>query len=301
MRKGHIMLKQIYSQVLSAITYTTGIDNAKKFDTRLRFHKSLNLTQPKTLADKVSYIELHESSHLAVQCTDKYAVRQYIADKIEDGTKLLVPLAGGPWDDVDKIDFDKLPSSFVLKATHGCKMNYFVPDKTKLDIRECKAEMKRWLGTTYGTYSVEPHYGKIPHRIYAEQYLEEMSDLVDYKIHCLNGEPQFILVITDRIFKKDEPMKCTLDLFDIHWNPIPEIIKSNSEIPGKGNVPKPENLEEMVCIAKQLSQDFKFVRVDLYNLHGKVLFGELTFSPACCVFPYFTEKFNEMMGDKLRL
>ena len=96
-------------------------------------------------------------------------------------------------------------------------------------------------------------------------------------------------------------MKCTLDLFDIEWNPIPEIVKSNSEIPGKGDVPKPENLDEMLHIAKLLAQDFKFVRVDLYNLHGKVLFGELTFSPACCVFPYFTDKFNKMMGDKLSL
>lgn len=211
-------------------------------------------------------------------------------------------MAGGPWTNVDEINFDSLPSSFVFKATHGCKMNYFVPDKNKLDIQECKKEMKRWLDTTYGTYSVEPHYAKIPHRIYAEQYLEEMTNLVDYKIHCLNGEPQFVLVITGRIiFKKDEPMKCTLDLFDIEWNPIPEIVKSNSEIPGKGDVPKPENLDEMLHIAKLLAQDFKFVRVDLYNLHGKVLFGELTFSPACCVFPYFTDKFNKMMGDKLSL
>lgn len=76
------MIKQIYGQVLSIITSTFGIDYAKKFDTRLRFHKSLNLSHPKTLADKVSYIELHEQSSLAAQCTDKYAVRKYVADKI---------------------------------------------------------------------------------------------------------------------------------------------------------------------------------------------------------------------------
>lgn len=79
------MIKQIYGQVLSIITSTFGIDYAKKFDTRLRFHKSLNLSHPKTLADKVSYIELHEQSSLAAQCTDKYAVRKYVADKILGG------------------------------------------------------------------------------------------------------------------------------------------------------------------------------------------------------------------------
>lgn len=76
------MIKQVYGQVLSVITSIFGVNYAKKFDTRLRFHKSLNLSHPKTLADKVSYIELHEQSPLATQCTDKYAVRQYVADKI---------------------------------------------------------------------------------------------------------------------------------------------------------------------------------------------------------------------------
>lgn len=130
------MLKKIYSQVLSAITCTMGIDCAKKFDTRLRFHKYLDLSHPKTLADKVSYLELHGQNPLATQCTDKYAVRQYVLNKTEGNSELLVPLAGGPWNNVDEIDFDSLPVSFVFKATHGCKMNYFVPDKNKLDIRE---------------------------------------------------------------------------------------------------------------------------------------------------------------------
>ena len=106
-------------------------------------------------------------------CTDKYAVRDYIREKgLED---ILIPVVGGPWDNVEDVDFDSLPDSFALKATHGCKMNYLVADKKQLDREKCKAEMSRWLATTYGAYSMEPHYLTIPHRIYAEEFLADAS------------------------------------------------------------------------------------------------------------------------------
>lgn len=296
------MIKQMYASVLSTITGVAGVDAAKKFDSLLRFHRYLNLSTPTTLADKVSYLELHEDNPLTVLCTDKCAVRKYITDKCaKRGDKLLIPMVGGPWSSVDEIDFDALPDQFVLKATHGCKMNYFVPDKKRLDISSCRREMNRWLKTTYGTYSMEPHYTRISHRIYAEAYLAEMSNLTDYKIHCLNGMPQFILTVTNRVADGDKAMKATLDLFDVQWNPIRELKPSGRETPGKGNLPRPANLEEMLEVARKLSADFKFVRVDLYNLENKILFGELTFSPACCVFPYFTDEFNRRMGRKLKL
>ena len=111
-----------------------------------------------------------------------------------------VPLAGGQWSSVNEIDFQTLPDAFVFKATHGCKMNYLVPDKTKLDKKKCMAEMSRWLQTTYGTYSMEPHYLKIPHRIYAENYLADADKLIVYKFHCMNGLPQLVLVCGARVF-----------------------------------------------------------------------------------------------------
>ena len=118
-------IKLIYAGLLSAISSAAGVDTAKIFDTLLRDHRLLNLKNPQTLSDKVSYIELHEQSPLAPSCTDKYAVRQYIADKgLSD---ILIPIYGGAYTDFDEIDFDGLPDSFVIKATHGCKMNYCVP------------------------------------------------------------------------------------------------------------------------------------------------------------------------------
>lgn len=88
-------IKVAYGKVLTGISKIFSVDVAKKFDTRLRFHRDLNLKHPKSLADKVTYIELHDPSPLAPECTDKYAVRQYVKDKGLEN--ILVPLAGGPY------------------------------------------------------------------------------------------------------------------------------------------------------------------------------------------------------------
>lgn len=292
-------IKMLYAKILSLISATAGVDCAKKFDTKLRFHKELNLKKPTTLADKITYIELHKQSPLASSCTDKFAVREYVEKK--GLGNILVPLVGGPWNSAEEVDFASLPKSFAIKATHGCKMNYLVPDKSKMNISKCRQEMQRWLATTYGGYSLEPHYLSIPHRIYAEEFLENSNQLIDYKIHCLNGKPEFILVCSDRKANGDAAMQVTLDLFDLKWQHIPELIPSGAEVAGDGSMAKPEKLDEMLKIAKKLAEDFEFVRVDLYELNGKVYFGELTFSPGCCVLPYFTKKFDLEMGQKLKI
>lgn len=292
-------IKKIYGIFLQSLSSVCGYDTAKKIDAMLRFHRRLNLERPQSLADKVTYIELHKQSPLASQCTDKFAVREYISHK--GYSHVLVPVVGGPWDSVDEIDFASLPTSFVLKATHGCKMNFVVSDKARMDIPKCKKEMQRWLNTTYGRYSIEPHYESIPHRIFAEEYLGDMSRLIDYKFHCLNGTPEFVLAISERQCDGDNAMSATLDLFDMQWNLIPAVIGSGRERPGSGQIKKPECFDTMVEIATALSKDFTFVRVDLYEKNGRVLFGELTFSPATCIFPNFTEDFLLEMGERLTI
>lgn len=291
-------IKSVYANVLRLVTNLAGIDNAKKFDTYLRFHRKLDLKNPKSLADKVSYLELHAQPELAATCTDKYEVRNYVIQKGHGD--VLVPIIGGPWSSYSEINFDSLPCSFALKATHGCKMNYMVLDKNSMDAEKCEKAVNKWLHTTYGTYSMEPHYASIPHRIYAEKYLGDMSQLVDYKFHCFDGEPKFILAVTNRHSGGKKGGKSTLDLYDLDWNPIFEVVDFSC-IPGTGMVPKPKCFDEMIKIAADLSKDFKFVRVDLYEVDNHVMFGELTFSPSCCVFPNFSEKFVKKMGEQLVL
>lgn len=292
--------KKCYALLLGVLEKLAGISTAKRFDASFRFGRKLNLKAPKTLADKVSWLSLNNVSELKAKCTDKYAVREYIEQK--GLSHILVELAGGPWESAEDVDFDALPDSFALKATHGCKMNAIVADKSQLDTDSCRKQAAAWMATTYGTYSVEPHYKKIPHRLYAEKFLENASELVDYKFHCMNGEPRFVLVCSDRKADGKKGMAVTLDLFDMDWNVIPSALQGfGKEIAGTGNIRKPELFEQMKQIARQLSEDFKFVRVDLYESQGKILFGELTFTPGCCVFPYFTEQFNLEMGEHLHL
>lgn len=293
------MLKKIYSCWLKVLVLLLGIDFAKQFDAYLRFRRKLNLKNPQTLADKVTYLFLHKNTPLMSTCTDKWAVREYIASKgLSD---ILIPTLGGPWTSVKDINFDSLPNEFILKATHGCKMNYFVQDKSKLDIPSCKRTLQKWIDTTYGTYSMEPHYKHIPHRIYAEQLLDISGGLADYKIHCLNGEPSFILVCSERNAQGSR-MQVTLDLFDTNWHAQNHYLQqSGLEVVGMEKIAKPQYFNNMLKIARTLSHNFSFVRVDLYEVKGKIYFGELTFSPACGVLPYFTDEFIYEMGKKLQI
>lgn len=292
------LIKHIYGILLLIIEKTMGIDYAKKFDAYLRYRRKLNLKQPRTLADKVCYIELHKPSPMAAMCTDKYEVRNYIQSK--GFGDILVPLAGGPWTDPEDIDFSAVSAPCIFKGTHGCKMNYSMTDKASFDAAACKKEMRRWLRTTYGLYSVEPHYKSIPHRIYAEAYLGDQADLIDYKFHCMNGQPVFVLAVRDRKSDGDKKMQEVRELYDIDWTPIPGLNSTQTRTEDY-KIDKPVNYDRMVEIARETSKDFDFVRVDLYNVNGKIYFGELTFSPTGGVFSSYTDDFLLEMGSKLEL
>lgn len=292
--RGKDWAKTAYAAVLRAAEAAFGLDGAKKLDVLLRFRKKLNLKNPQTLAEKVVYLSLHGLPELAVSCTDKWEVRKYVAQKgLEE---ILIPVCGEAVSRAEDVDFEALPDRFVLKATHGCSMNYVCMDKAALNRRECVERMKRWLKTTYGTFSVEPHYRRLPHRIYCEEYIGGAEGIVDYKIHCLNGKPSFILVCSGRA-----DSAVTMDIFDLDWNPLDAVQAYKRHVPGTGVVPRPENLERMLQIARTLSRDFDFVRVDLYNVDGRIYFGELTFTPANGVFPSYKPDFLAREGQKLSI
>lgn len=264
------------------------MDMAKKFDARVRCKCRLNLKNPTTLADKVSWLELHHSMPLKVKCTDKWEVRDYVRSKgLED---ILVPVYGEVHDSIDSLNLDTLPEKFAIKATHGCEMNYICSDKSSVDVKALKKEISGWLKTTFGKWSIEPHYFTIPHRYYIEKYLGDPNEIKDYKFHMYNGKLGFCLVCGTR------GTGLTLSILDSEWNRIDAIIP---KFVYKGEVPKPALYDQMIGIAKTLSADFHFVRVDLYEIDGHIYFGELTFSPANCCFPRYKQKFREAEGPKL--
>jgi len=288
-----------YGRVLSGSELLLGQDRTKVLDARFRFGRTIHLNNPQTLADKVSYLSLHGMTPLHVSCTDKWAVRDYVAGK--GLARILIPVYGVAVSRSADVDFDALPDAFVLKATHSCRMNIVCTDKSKLDIAESRRIMDHWLATTYGTYSMEPHYRTIPHRVYCEACLGSVKEMIDYKIHCIHGEPTFILVCSQRGDQAGRGSAVAMQLYDLDWNPIDGLRVYGGHRPGDQLVPKPSNLSEMLDIARTLSEDFDFVRVDLYNVKGKIYFGELTFTPANGIFASYQDWLLEQEGKKLHL
>ena len=207
---------------------------------------------------------------------DKYAVREYIKSVI--GEQYLVKLYG-VYDKFEEIDFDKLPDQFVLKATHGSGYNIICKDKSKLDLRDTKKKINKWLKEDYYKIKGEMQYKNVPHRIICEEYLEDNSGkLLDYKMYCFNGEPKIIRVDFGRFTKNH-----TTNFYDKNWKLMDlKVVHENNKI----GIKKPEKCEEMLELTEKLAQDFPHIRVDFYIVNNKIYFGELTLTTGAGCDPF---------------
>ncbi len=281
--------KDLYRAMLNLSAKLFGAKFTKVADARIRFHKKVDLKHPATLTDKLCYLELFTEDPLKTRCTDKYAVRDYVAGKgLED---ILVPLCHGVCSDVSEIRYDLLPEKFVMKATHGCGMNYICEDKSKVSREEICRYAQKWLNEDYPRACIEPHYLKIPHRIMFEEMLPGDDGIVDYKIHCFHGVPDYILVC-----KRTNGLKCFV--YTLDWEQLDVVTGSER---GAGSIEKPASFDRMIEISKSLSADFNFVRVDLYDVYGKVYFGELTFTPETGVIHGCPDEFDVEKGKLLNV
>ena len=190
----------------------------------------------------------------------------------------------GVYDRVEDIDLDELPEEFVLKPNHESGRVILCHDKREIDWRKQADVMKNWLRENYYYQTGEWQYKDIPPKILCEKMLS--GDIIDYKFFCFNGKPVLVDVIKDRS--------------DTGYNEIFIDAECNQVARGKGDYGewiKPEHWDEMLQISKILSQDFPFVRVDLYDLEGKVYFGELTFTPADGMDAYLPGNLDKEMGE----
>ena len=231
-----------------------------------RFGTKLNLKNPKTYNEKLQWIKLYDRNPLYTVLVDKYRVREYIKSKI--GETYLIPLIN-TWNNVKEVDFGLLPNQFVLKCNHDngviiCK------DKTSLDIQRVKEELEYHFNRDYYKKLREWPYKNVPRVILAEKYIEDSNgELVDYKFFCFNGIVDCVMLCTNR-----KSGHANYIFYDLNWK---RLLYQNDEPKLDNEIVKPKNFSEMVQIAKKLSVGFKQVRVDLYNVDGKVYFGELTF------------------------
>lgn len=223
-----------------------------------------------------------------VACTDKYLVREYIdyhgyADTLND--------LYGAYDNVDDIPFEQLPQQFVMKLNNASGRNLIVTNKDLLDIPKVKRQISEWLqDKTFGLRSGEWHYSLIKPKIVIEKYLENLgeSSLIDYKFNCFKGKVYSCFVAYNRNPERAHEEVC-FDDYDMNWQRtenIKECWHKNRKF-----IPKPAAFDRMVKMASELSKPFPYVRFDVYEVDGKILFGEMTFTPQGCVLEFYKDEF----------
>lgn len=257
------------------------------------FNKKLDLENPKTFNEKLQWLKLNNRKPEYTKMVDKYEVKKYISSKI--GEEYLIPTLG-VYDKFEKIDFDKLPDRFVIKCTHDSGGIVICKDKNKLDLKAAKNKINSSLKRNYYWHGREWPYKNVKPRIIIEKYMEDpaQKELRDYKFSVFNGKVKCFAIHFDRFDGHNA------NWYDEKGNFL-NISKSTSKsIPNK-KLEIPKNLNKMIEIAEKLSKDIPFLRVDFYEVSGKIYFGELTFFPASGLGKFEPEEWDEKMGDWLKL
>jgi len=250
----------------------------------------LNLEDPKTFNEKLQWLKLYNRRPEYTAMVDKYEAKLYVADKI--GEEYIIPTLG-VWDKFDDIDFDALPDQFVLKCTHDSGGLAICRDKSKFDKEAARQKIERSLKRNYYWSSREWPYKNVKPRIIAEQYMEDSvtKELRDYKFFCFNGEMKVMFIASER-YNKDTETR--FDFFDRNF----EHLDFRNGHPNADVLPaKPETFEEMCTLAEKLSKDVPLLRVDFYEVDGKIYFGELTFSHWGGMMPFEPAEWDRKLGD----
>lgn len=252
----------------------------------LRLGHAINFENPTLYTEKMQWDKLYNKDPMKTTLSDKYLVREWVKEKI--GDEYLIPIIG-VWDKFSDIPFNSLPNKFVLKTNHGTGTNIIVRDKSKCNWRDAKRKVNDWMKMDFAyTNFFEMHYSQIERKIIIEKYIETSAgELQDYKFLCFGGVPKFCWVDFDRYTNH------TRTVFDMNWQKQPW--SQNRKI--GGTIPKPKNFEKMVEVVTKLCEGFAQVRVDLYNIDGKIYFGEMTFtngSGFCIITP---AEYDKILGD----
>ena len=262
-----------------------------------RMGYEMDWEHPKDFNEKINWMKLYYDTSEWTRLADKYQVREYVKERV--GESVLTQLYG-VWKKAEDIDFDKLPSKFVLKTNHAWGTVLPVLDKSKINVEEVRNTLNEWLKIRHGYKTIQPHYLKIRPLIMAEEYLENDADfsssLVDYKLFCFSGAPFCIQVCTNRT----KVYQINRSYYDTEWNPLPDAM-SKDEGQEQRAIPCPKELPELLSCAQKLAQGHPQVRVDLYIVKGKVYFGELTFAGRGGYMFQLSREFSLKMGQLLKL
>lgn len=249
----------------------------------------LDLENPRTISEKLNWLKVYDSNFLKTLCSDKLKVRDYVKEKL--GEDLFLPVLGVYDNKFDEIDFTKLPKDYVIKCNHGSGMNIIVKEG-KIDKNDAKRKIEKWMQTDY-LHLLEFHYLPIEKKIFIEQYQNNgKQGLIDYKFWCFNGEPKFFTINAGNGHGPISYYNLDGSKFKYKRSDIPNNINL------KWNIPK--NLDKMIEYSKILSKNFKFVRVDFYEIKDKIKMGEMTFIPGGG-YIHYSENGDLKIGEMLCL
>ena len=253
--------------------------------------KKCDFKNPQTFNEKLQWLKIYDRNPFYTQLVDKYEVRKFVKARI--GNKHLIPCLG-VWNNFNEIDFSKLPNQFVLKCTHDSGGLIICKDKSKLNLKDAKKKIEHCLRRRYFLNTREWPYKNVQPKIIAEEYMVDESgyELKDYKFFCFDGMPKAMFIATDR------GTDTKFDFFDTEFHHLPF---TNGHPNANKEIKKPENFTEMIHIAKLLSKGIPEVRVDLYNVNGKIFFGEMTFFHWSGLMPFEPEEWDYKFGSWIKL
>lgn len=260
---------------------------------RIRLGYELNLENPRTFNEKLQWLKLYDRKPLYTELVDKAAAKEYVAARL--GEECIIPTYG-VWDSFEEIDFSKLPDRFVLKCTHDSGGVVICTDKSKFDCAKARKVLNKGLKTDFYLLAREWPYKNVKRRIIAEKYIGDSSEasMLDYKLMCFNGQVKCSFTCTNR----NSTGGLNVTFFDNDWNKLP-IERHYPADPTE--IKKPETFEQMKQMAQVLAQCAPFMRVDFYEVDGKVYFGEMTLYPGAGFEEFSDMKYDIQLGDLIQL
>ena len=265
-----------------------------KKEFKLLMGRELNLKNPQTFNEKLQWLKLYNRKPEYTTMVDKYAAKQYVADRI--GEQYIIPTLG-VWSRFDDIDFDALPNQFVLKCTHDSGGLVICKDKSTFDKAAAKRKIEHCLRRKYYYIHREWPYKNVPPRIIAEKYMSDgvSDELSDYKLMCFNGKVKATFVCDSR-FSKDG---LHITFYDADWTRMP--FEREGHPSSDSEINKPATYNEMIKVAEKLADKIPFLRVDFYEVKGKPYFGEMTFFPAGGNEKFKPDEWDKKLGEWINL
>lgn len=257
------------------------------------FGRKLNLDSPKTFNEKMQWLKLYNRKDIYTSYVDKFAVKDIVAKKI--GKEYIIPTLK-VYDSIDEISLSDLPNQFVLKCTHDSGTVVICSNKKELNVKESKDKLKKRMSENYFYRLREWPYKNVKPRIIAEEFINDGKEgqLKDYKFFCFNGRVKFLKIDFDRFSNH------RANYYDLNMKLLP--FGEVDFMPDRNHIEKkPQNFEKMLELAEVLSEGLPFIRVDFYNVDGKIYFGELTFFPASGLGKFTDEKWDVEIGNMLEL